>query len=69
MSTLNGLIWSKYSIAPTCPARSHFQLTLSKKRWFQSWYERYRSLREEEDSGEEDVHEKGRRKKRTGDRF
>ena len=23
MSTLNGLIWSRCSIAPTCPAKSH----------------------------------------------
>ena len=27
MSTLDGPIWSKRSIALTCPARSHFQCT------------------------------------------
>ena len=31
MNTLDGPIWSKYSIALTCPARSHFQRTLNKK--------------------------------------
>ena len=36
MSTLDGPIWSRYSIALTCLARSHFQRTLSKERWSQS---------------------------------
>ena len=31
MNTLDGPVWSKYSIALTCPARSHFQRTLNKK--------------------------------------
>ena len=31
MSTLNGPIWSKCSIALTCPTRSHFQCPQSKK--------------------------------------
>ena len=31
MSTLDRPIWSRCSIALTCPARSHFQRTLSKK--------------------------------------
>ena len=68
MSTLDGPIWSKCSIALTCPARSHFQGTLSKERWGQGWDERYRSSRE----GEEEQ-KKGRRreqeKEKTGDRF
>ena len=33
MSTLYGPIQSRYSIVLTCPARSHFQRTLSRKRW------------------------------------
>ena len=35
MSTLDVLIWSRCSITLTCPARSHFQRTLSKERWDQ----------------------------------
>ena len=31
MSTLDGPTWSRCSIALTCPARSHFQHTLSKE--------------------------------------
>ena len=31
MSTLDGPIWSKCSIALTCPARSHFQRTQNKE--------------------------------------
>ena len=33
MSTLDGPIWNRCSIALTCPARAHFQRTLSKERW------------------------------------
>ena len=33
MSNLDGPIWSKRSIALTCPARSHFQRTQSKEKW------------------------------------
>ena len=33
MSTLDGPIWSKYSIALTYPTRSHFQRSLSKDGW------------------------------------
>ena len=43
VSTLDGHIWSKYSIKLAYPARSHFQRTLSKERWVQGWDERYRS--------------------------
>ena len=43
------VIWSKRSIALTCPARSHFQRTQSKERWGQGWDERYRSSREGEE--------------------
>ena len=43
MSTLDGLIWSRCSIALTCPARSHFQRTKIRKRWGQGWDERERS--------------------------
>ena len=31
MSTLDGPIWNRFSIALTCPARSHFQPTQSRK--------------------------------------
>ena len=41
MSTLDGPIWSRYSIALTCPARSHFQHTQSEEKWGQGWDERY----------------------------
>ena len=33
MSTLDGPIWSRCSIALTCPARSYFQRTQSRERW------------------------------------
>ena len=46
VSTLDGPIWSKRSIALTCPARSHFQRTQSRERWGQGWDERYSSSRE-----------------------
>ena len=46
VSTLDGPIWSRCSIALTCLARSHFQRTQSKERWGQGWNERYRSSRE-----------------------
>ena len=52
MSTLDGPIWSKCSIALICPARSHFQRTQSRDRWGQGWDERYRSSREEEEGDE-----------------
>ena len=45
VSTLDGSIWSKRSIALTCPARTHFQRTQSRERWGQGWNERYRSSR------------------------
>ena len=32
MNTLDGPIWSRCSIALTCPVRSHFQRTLNRKR-------------------------------------
>ena len=69
VSTLDGPIWSRCSIALTCPARSHFQRTLSKERWGQGLDERYRSSTEGVEWGDEDGQEKGRRKEKTGDRF
>ena len=39
VSTFDGPIWSRCSIALTCPARSHFQRTLSKERWGLGWDE------------------------------
>ena len=39
MSTLDGSIWRKRSIALTRPARTHFQGTQSKERWDQGWDE------------------------------
>ena len=70
MSTLDGLILSMCSIALTCPARSHFQRTLSRERWGQGWDERYCSSREEEEE-DEDLQKKSRRKEKekTGDQF
>ena len=67
MSTLDEPMWSKCSIALTCPTRSHFQCAQSKERWLQGWDERYRSSRE----GETKEMKKGRRKEKekTGDRF
>ena len=49
VSTLDGPIWSRCSIALTCPARSHFQRTQNMERWRHSWDERYRLSREEEE--------------------
>ena len=46
VSTLDGSIWSKRSIALTCPARSHFQRTQSRERWGRGWDERYHSSTE-----------------------
>ena len=72
MSTLDGPIWSRCSIALTCPARSSFQRTQSRERWGQGWDERYRSSREEEEEyGDEEEQEKDRRKEKekTGDPF
>ena len=45
MSTIDGSIWSRCSIALICPTRSHFQRTLSRERWGQGLDERYRSSR------------------------
>ena len=53
MSTLDGPIWSRCSIALTCPARSHFQCTQCRERWGQGWDERYRSSREEDEDKQE----------------
>ena len=39
---------SKEKVKLTCPARSHFQSTQSKKKWSPVWDERYRSSRGEE---------------------
>ena len=58
MSTLDGPIWSKHSIALTCSARSHFQCTQSKEKWSWDWDERYRSSRE---GGDEEGQEKRKR--------
>ena len=54
MNTSDGPIWSKCSIALTCPTRSHFQRTQSKERWDQGWHERYCSSREGEERGDEE---------------
>ena len=64
MSILDGTIWSRCSIVMTCPARPHFQRTLSKERWGQGWDERYRLSREEEKQREKERQEKGRRKEK-----
>ena len=49
LSTLDAPIWSKCSIALTCPAKSHLQHVQSKKRWGQGWDECYRSSRKGEE--------------------
>ena len=65
MSTLDGPIWSRCSIALTCPARSHFQRTQSREKWGHGWDERYHSSREEkEEQGNEGGQERGRRKEK-----
>ena len=64
MSTLDGSIWSRCSIALSCPIRSRFQCTQSRERWGQGWNERYRSSREEEEQGDEDEQEKREREYR-----
>ena len=64
VSTLDGPIWSRCTIALTCPARSHFQHTQSRERWDQGWNERYYSLRGEE-GGDEEGQEKKKRKQAT----
>ena len=71
VSTLDEPIWSRCSIALTCPARSHFQRTQSRERWDQGWDERYSSSREEEEEGDKEGQEKSRRKEKekTADRF
>ena len=48
VSTLDGPIWSKYSMALTYSAKSHFQRTLNKKRWVQGWDELDRLSRKKE---------------------
>ena len=70
MSTLDGPIWSRCSIALTCPARSHFLRTQSRERWGQGQDKRCCLSREEEE-GDKEGQEKGRRKERekTGDNF
>ena len=57
MSTLDGPIWSRCSIALTCPARSHFQHTQEQGKVGQGWDERYRSSREEGERGDENEQE------------
>ena len=45
MSTLDGPIWSRCSIALTWPAWSHFQCTQSRERLGQGWDERWKNVR------------------------
>ena len=45
MSTLNGPILSRFSIALTFPAMSDFQRTVIRERWNEGWDERCRSSR------------------------
>ena len=49
------------------PSRSHFQRTLNRERWGQGWNERCRSSGDEGER--EDEQERGRRRKKTVDRF
>ena len=65
MSTLDGPIWSRCSIALTCFPRSHFQRKQSRERWAQGWDERYRSSKETEEKGDEDEQEKKEKKQAT----
>ena len=60
MSTLDGLIWSRCSIALSFPARSHFQRTQIRERWSEGWDERYRSSRTGEERDEEGQEKKER---------
>ena len=61
MSTLDEPIWSKCSIALTCPARLHFWPTQSKEKWGQGRDEHYRSSREGEERGDEEGQERRKR--------
>ena len=54
MSTLDGPIWSRCSIALTYPAKSHFQRTLRRERRVQDLDERCRSSGEGEKFGVKD---------------
>ena len=69
MSTLDGPIWSKLSIALTCPARSHYQRTLSKERWGQGGMNvtayQEKKKNEETKKGKRRAGEKKRRKQAT----
>ena len=53
MSMLDGPIWSRCSIALTCPARSHFERTQSKERCGQGWDKCCHSSREEDKEEQE----------------
>ena len=64
MSTLDGPIWSRCSIALTCPARSHFQRTQSRKRQAQGWDERYRSSRKKKNKDKDGQEKRERENKR-----
>ena len=65
MSTLDRPIWSRYSIALTCPAWSHFQRKkLGKEIWDQGWDKRYR-YQEKEKSEETRTGNRKAREKRN----
>ena len=71
MSTLDGPIWSRHSIALICPARSHFQRTQSKGG--QGWDERYHPSREEDNEemkkGKRGAGEKKKKKRKQATDF
>ena len=71
MSTLDGPIWSRCSIALTCPARSYFQRTQSKKDGARVGMNvtahQEKEKNEEMKTGERRAGEE--RKRKTGDRF
>ena len=64
MSTIDGPIWNKRSIALTCPARSHFQRTQSKERWGQGWDEPAHQEKKENEETKKGKRGAGERKKR-----
>ena len=66
MSTLDGPIWSKCSIALICPARSHFQCTQSRKHGARVGMNVIAHQQKEKN---EETKGKRKEKEKTGDRF
>ena len=68
MSISDGPIWSRCSIALTCPARSHFQRTLSKGK-NGARVGMSITTHQEKEKNEKTKKGRGREKEKTGNRF